>query len=372
MSKNINDIFAKFDVSFESQFEKYKSEGKKVAGTLAAYSPVEIIHAAGIIPLTSWGFEMELAKSKEYFPAFYSTVVQSTLEKALLGEFKGLEFMIIANLSDTLKAVGQNWKRAIDIPVINLAIAQNRKIDAGIKFNHTQAIKAKKKIEDIIGKEIKDEDIEKAIKLFNQNKLKLQEFVELSRKHLDVVTASKRSMVLRSAHYMEKTEHNALLDELNAALKELPECDYKGPKIVTSGIIGDISGLLDIFDDNDIRIVADNVLQESGYYKYLIEENTEDPVKAVSMIMYSAEGTSLLLDADKLRTQYIIEDAEKYGADGFIMIMLTFCDSEEFDYPIMKEKFSEAGLMALEIEVDQQMTSYEQSKTLVQTFAEMI
>ncbi len=372
MSKNINDIFAKFDVSFESQFKKYLAEGKKVAGTLAAYSPVELIHAAGIIPLTCWGFEMELAKSKEYFPAFYSTVVQSTLEKALLGEFKGMEFMVIANLSDTLKAVGQNWKRAIDIPVINLAIAQNRKIEAGIKFNHTQAIKAKKKIEEIIGKEIKDEDIEKAIKLFNQNKLKIQEFVELANKHLDVVTASKRSMVIRTAHYMEKSEHNALLDELIAALKELPECDYKDARVVTSGIIGDISGLLKIFDDNNIRVVADNVLQESGYYKYLIEENTDDPLKAVSMIMYSAEGTSLLLDADKKRTQFIMDDIEKYNADGTIMIMLTFCDSEEFDYPIMKEKFSEGGVMTLMIEVDQQMTSYEQSKTLVQTFAEMI
>lgn len=372
MSNKLNDIFAKFDVSFESQFKKYRAEGKKVAGTLVSYSPCELIHAAGIIPLTSWGFEMEIAKSKEYFPAFYSTVVQSTLEKALLGDFEGMEFMVIANLSDTLKAIGQNWKRAIQIPVINLAIAQNRKIEAGIKFNYVQHEKAKKKIEEIIGKEIADEEIEAAIKLFNQNRRKLQEFVELASKHLDVVTASKRSMVLSSAHYMEKNEHNALLDELNAALRELPEHEYKSPKVVTSGIIGDATGLLKIFDENKIAVVADNVLQESGYYAYLIEENTGNPLKALSMIMTSAEGTSLLLDAEKKRTQFIIDDIKKYKADGTIMLMLKFCDSEEFDYPIMKEIFGKEGILALEIEVDQQMTSYEQSKTLVQTFAEMV
>lgn len=372
MSNKLNDLFAKFDVNFESQFKKYRAEGKKIAGTLVSYSPCELIHAAGIIPLTSWGFEMEIAKSKEYFPAFYSTVVQSTLEKALLGEFEGMEFMIIANLSDTLKAIGQNWKRAIKIPVINLAVAQNRKIEPGIQFNYVQHQKAKKKIEDIIGKEITNEEIEKAIQLFNQNRRKLQEFVELAHKHLDVVTASRRSMVLRSAHYMEKNEHNTLLDELNAALRELPEHDYKSPKIVTSGIIGDVTGLLRIFDDNKIAVVADNVLQESGYYKYLIEENTGNPLKALSMIMTTAEGTSLLLDADKKRTQFIIDDIEKYQANGMIMIMLKFCDSEEFDYPVMKEKFAQAGVMALEVEVDQQMTSYEQSKTLIQTFAEML
>ncbi len=373
MSKNINEIIAKFDVSFEGQMKKYKSEGKKVAGTLAAYCPNELVHAAGIIPLCTWGFEMELAKSKQYFPAFYSTVAQSPVEKGLIGDLDDLEFMVTMGLTDTLKAVSQNWKVAIkQVPAINIAVAQNRKIEAGMDFNETQLIKAKEKIEKLCGVEIKDEEIEKAIKLFNENRRKLQEFADLATKHLDVVTPRVRSKVMSSTHYMEKSEHNALLDELLNALKEMPEHDFDGKKLVTSGIISDMSPVLNIFDDSDVAIVADNVLQESGYYKYLIEEDTGNPVRALSMILTTAEGTSLLLDADKLRTKFILDDVEKYDADGILMIMLTFCDSEEFDYPLMKEEFDKADIMSLMIEVDQQMTSYEQTKTLVQAFMEMI
>ncbi len=373
MSKNINEIIAKFDVTFEGQMKKYKSEGKKVAGTLAAYCPNELVHAAGIIPLCTWGFEIELIKSKQYFPAFYSTVAQSPVEKGLTGDLDELEFMITMGLTDTLKCVSQNWRVAIkEVPAINIAVAQNRKIEAGIEFNATQLVKAKAKIEAITGETISDEAIEDAIKLFNDNRRKLQEFAELSVKHLDVITPRVRSKVMSSAHYMEKNEHNALLDELLAALKEMPEHDYKGKKIVTSGIICDMSPVLNIFDDSDIAIVADNVLQESGYYKYLIEENTGDPLKALSMILTTAEGTSLLLDADRIRTDFILDDVKKYDADGIIMILLKFCDSEEFDYPLMKEAFDKSGIMSLMIEVDQQMTSYEQTKTLVQAFMEMI
>ncbi|PID82158.1 MAG: R-phenyllactate dehydratase, small subunit [Clostridiales bacterium] len=373
MSRNIEQIFADFDVTYEGQFKKYLGEGKKVAGTLAAYCPNELIHAAGIIPLTAWGFEIELNKSKEYFPAFYSTVALSTLEKGLLGDFKGMEFMIINGLTDTLKATGQNWKRAIkEVPFINLAVAQNRKIEAGIEFNTTQIIKTKEKIEALTGCTITDEKVEEAIKLFNDNRRKLQEFVELVPKHLDIVSASRRTKVIASSNYMEKSEHNALLDELIEALKALPDYDYKGTKVVSTGIISEITGVLKIFDDNDIAIVADNILQESGYYNYLVEENSGNPLRALAMILSTAEGTSILLDKDKKRADFVVEDVKKYGADGVIMVMLKFCDSEEFDYPIMKKRFDGEGLMSLVIEVDQQMESYEQANTLVQTFVEMI
>ncbi len=373
MSRSLEQIFADFDVTYEGQYKKYLAEGKKVAGSLALYCPDELIYAAGLVPLTSWGFEIEIIKSKEYFPAFYSTVALSTLEMGLNGGLKDLEFMVINGMTDTLKATGQNWKRAVaDVPFVNFAIAQNRKIEAGIDFNETQVKRVKAKIEELTGATITDEAAEEAIKLFNDNRRKLKEFVELAPKHLDVVTTSRRTKVISSAYVMDKNEHNALLDELIAALKELPEYDYKGVKIVTTGIMSDISGVLKIFDEAGVAVVGDNILQESGYYNYLVEENTGNPLRALAGLLATVEGTSLLYDADKKRNDFIVEDVKKYGADGVIMIMLKFCDSEEFDFPIMKKRFNEEGIMTLEIEVDQQMTSYEQAKTLVQTFVEMI
>ena len=45
---------------------------------------------------------------------------------------------------------------------------------------------------------------------------------------------------------------------------------------------------------------------------------------------------------------------------------------KEFDYPILQQQYEEAGVRHLLIEVDQESTSFEQVKTRLQTFAEIL
>ena len=52
--------------------------------------------------------------------------------------------------------------------------------------------------------------------------------------------------------------------------------------------------------------------------------------------------------------------------------MMKFCDPEEFDYPIYKKELDDAGIPILYLEVDQQIDSFEQLRTRIQSYAEMI
>ena len=79
-----------------------------------------------------------------------------------------------------------------------------------------------------------------------------------------------------------------------------------------------------------------------------------------------------MYDADKLRSDMIIEKVKKSGADGVLYVQTKFCDPEEFDYPIFKKALENAGIKMVMIEVDQQMTNFEQARTSLQTFAETI
>ena len=53
-------------------------------------------------------------------------------------------------------------------------------------------------------------------------------------------------------------------------------------------------------------------------------------------------------------------------------VMMEFCDPEEFDYPILLQEFDSAGIRNLQIEIDQESTAFEQIKTRIQTFAEIL
>ena len=73
-----------------------------------------------------------------------------------------------------------------------------------------------------------------------------------------------------------------------------------------------------------------------------------------------------------LTTEYMDKMADKYDADAVIVCMMKFCDPEEFDYPILLLQFEEAGVKHIQVEIDQESTSFEQLRTRIQTFAEVL
>lgn len=370
---NIDSLLKKFDVSPKELVAKFKAEGKKIVGCAPVHVPVELVYAAGMAPMGLWGSQGEISASKQYFPAFYCSIVQRNLEMALNGTLSDLSAVMIPIQCDSLKALGQNWKRAVkDMEYIHVASAQNRKLDCAVDFNVKQYEKIKAQLEKVSGNTITDEKLEDAIKVFNAQKKKLQEFVAAAAKHPEIITPSKRSLVLKSAHFMDRKEHTALLTELLAELNKEPEKAWDGKKIVVTGIIADSPSLLQILEENKIAIVEDEVAHESRQFRTLVEEGTGDPLRALAKLLSNIEGCSVLYDVEKKRADMIIDKVKKSDADGVLYLQTKFCDPEEFDYPILKKAFAAAGIKHVMIEVDQQMTNYEQARTSLQTFAEML
>jgi benzoyl-CoA reductase/2-hydroxyglutaryl-CoA dehydratase subunit BcrC/BadD/HgdB len=88
--------------------------------------------------------------------------------------------------------------------------------------------------------------------------------------------------------------------------------------------------------------------------------------------MQDQEGCTFLFDSEKRRGQNLIELVRKTHADAVVVFMMKFCDPEEFDYPIYKTELEDAGIPILYLEVEQQMDSFEQARTRIQSFGEML
>ena len=135
-------------------------------------------------------------------------------------------------------------------------------------------------------------------------------------------------------------------------------------------IIGKKVGMSQIFDENGIKVVFDDVAHESRQYRTDVPDMA-NPVDALAHKFADMDNCTLLYDKDKKRVDYIIEQAKKHDAKGVIVLMTKFCDPEEFDYVPIKRACDAAGLMNLNIEVDRQMVNYEQANTMIQAFKEM-
>ena len=67
------------------QLDKYLAEGKKVVA-VTYYTPQEIVHSMGLVPMGVWGADMEINEAKKYYPAFICSIMQTILELGIKGE----------------------------------------------------------------------------------------------------------------------------------------------------------------------------------------------------------------------------------------------------------------------------------------------
>lgn len=374
---------SKIDTIFEQMNEvisnpglvvkKYKEQtGKKVIGCFPVYCPEEIIHAAGMLPMGIWGGQTDLELAKQYFPAFACSIMQSCLEYGLKGTYNDLSAVIIPGMCDTLICMGQNWKAGVpQVEYISLVHPQNRKIQAGITYLKSEYANVKKKLEEIVEAEISNEAINKSIYIYNEHRKTMREFVEVAAKYPNVITPLKRNVVIRSGYYMEKGRHTALVKELITEIIRNPVEKWNGKKVLLSGILADSKELLNIFEENNMAVVADDLAQETRQFRYDVPEG-DDALDRLARHWSIFEGCSLAYDPDKKRGSIMVDEIKKKEIDGVVFCMMKFCDPEEYDYPLVKKEIEAAGIPSLYLEIDQQMKNNEQARTRIQTFAEML
>jgi len=354
------------------QFERYISEGKKVVGCMTYFCPEELIYAAGMTPFGIWGADIEASESKRWFPAFVCSIMHTALELGIKGNFNGMTAVMVPKLCDSLKCMGANWELAVTgIPVINVAHAQNRKLDAGIEFTASQFRKISDELARLGGNTASKDDISDAIELLNKRRSALRLFTRLAARHPEALSLRERRDVIKSSYFMEAAPFVSMLLELNDILSILPNSSRKGLRVVTTGILADSPELLDILEDNNIIIAADQVLHESVSFSENVQI-TDDPFIGLAMRMAAIEGTSVLYDPGKQRAKELLKLVKSASADGVIYILTKFCDPEEYDYVPVKKLLSENGVPCLLVEADRQTKSYEQARTAIEAFASIL
>ncbi len=345
--------------------------GKKAVGCMLEFCPEELVYAGGMLPVGLWGGKVELNRAKRYFPTFFCAPVQQSLELALQGAYDGvLSAVVVPILCDTLKSAGQNWRVAVpDIPMIPVVYPQNRRSKAGRAFLRHELSDAKKKLEQVCGRTIGDEDISRAIELYNRYRLALRAFAREAAFHGDVVPPSVRHSVFQCGFYLDKKDYVQTLESLTGALRELPRQEGRR-RVALTGIALDSPRILEAMDKNGLTVTADTLAQESGQNVALVPEG-DDPLDRLAGWWGEMGLSSLAVDQDKERVEHMIRLVRQGQADGVIIAVPSFCDPEEYDYPIFRSAFEQAGVRHLLLELSGQSTE-EQARARIQAFAELL
>lgn len=344
---------------------------KEIVGCFPYYTPEEIIYAAGMIPIGLWGGQTEIKLADRYLQSFCCSIMRANIEQGIKGEYDFLSAVIIPAYCDTLKCVIENWKVAVpQVPVIPMVYPNNIKIKAGIDFLISEFERVKKEIELITGIEITEDKLNDSILIYEDYRKTMREFTLLVNEYPNTFNAKTRHLIIKSSFFSDKKEYTIKLKELISQVKKQPVEVFNGIKVVATGILAEPEALLDLFTENNIAFIADDLAQESRQFRTSVTSG--DTALEKLAIRMSNQECAMLFDVNKSRGQKLIELVKEKKADAVVVFMLKFCDPEEFDFPIYKKELEDAKIPMLYLEIEQTLSSVEQMRTRIQSFAEML
>ncbi len=357
---------------YKSVIRTLKETGKEAVGCFPIYTPEELVYAAGMIPVGMWGGPTELKLADRYLQTFCCSIMRSNIEYGMKGFYDMLKAVIIPTFCDTLKCVCENWKVAAPhIPVIPMCYPQNRRIEAGLVYMTEELERVREELERIAGKPVTEAMLEEAFAVYEEYRAAMRAFVKALADHPEAIDARSRHLIIKAGYFSDKKIYTAKIRALTKALEELPIKPFDGIKVVATGLIAEPPALLDIFVENKVAIAADDLAQESRQFRTLSREGGS-VLERLSWRVADQRGCTFLYEAEKNRGQLLIQQVRESGSRGVVVFMMKFCDPEEFDYPIYKQELEQAGIPVLYLEVEQQMDSFAQAQTRVQSFAEML
>jgi benzoyl-CoA reductase/2-hydroxyglutaryl-CoA dehydratase subunit BcrC/BadD/HgdB len=349
----------------------YLAQGRKAVGCFPVYVPEELVHAAGMVPMGLWGGQVTPTAAAKYNPIFTCSIMRSCLDFGMTDKYRGLSCVIMPMLCDTFRGMSSGWRAGVkDIPVASFIHPQNRE-DPGAREFLTEEYRALgARIEALTETKIEEGKLDASIEVYNRHSAAMMEFTETANLHLDVIDPIVRHAVMKSATFMLKEEHTALVEEIVAELKKLPQYDWKGKKVVITGITAEPDEFLRIFIENKIAVVGDDIAQESRQYRTPIPAG-KDPWDRLARQWLNRQSCSTVHEAKFTRGEMLVDMARKTGAAGVVICLMRFCDVEEYDFPLIAKAAEAAGLRSLCLEIDQSTQNNEQSRTKLQGFAEM-
>lgn len=372
---DINILIRKFESIANSPrevIEKYLVEGKKVIGCFPVYTPQPLVTASGMIPMGLWGGQITPTVAGKYNPIFTCSIMRSCLEFGMTGAFDGISAVIMPMLCDTFRGMSSGWRAGVkNIPIISFIHPQNRLDSGALEFMIEEYKSVKERLEAISGVKITDANLTEALDLYNNRNAIMREFCDIANNHLDIITPVVRHNVMKSITFLDVSDSIAMVKELIGELRIKPICQWTGKKVILTGITAEPEEFLNIFVENKIAVVGDDLAQESRQYRtdYPIGNSA---IENLAAHWFNIKGCSMVHEPDSTaRGQILLNMAKDASADCIAVCLMRFCDIEEYDYPYISRMTENAGLYSLCLEIDQSTQDNGQSRTKIQSYAEI-
>ncbi len=329
---------------------KAAEPGRKVIGYMPYYVPREIIHAAGALPLgiLGGGDQLEVIHGDAYYQSYICRIPRSTIELGVTGRIDFVDGMLFPSICDVIRNLSGMWKlmfpntaaRYFDLP-------QNFEDDVGGEFYRSELQEIREWLAGITGRPVTDEAIRDSIVVFNESRRLVRQAYALRADEPWNVPSSELYLLMRAGLILPVEEHNQLLRDYLASVRQQQRPIKDNSRVVVSGAFCEQPPLTLVksIELSGCYIVDDDFMLINRWEKSDVAADG-DPLAALARsFLHDSNSTPPKYEPDHAKKGlYLVESVRKNRAEGVIFAMASFCDPALLDRPMLQQILKQHGV----------------------------
>lgn len=381
------------EIQLPSQFESFaearkqgfiavknlKEQGKKVAGVFCTYAPLELVLAAGAVPIGLCAFSDEtIPEAEKVLPRNLCPLIKSSYGFAITDKCPYMYFSDLMIGETTCDGKKKMYELLGEIKNLHVMQLPQTQIDEASKeLWYKEVLRLKERIEQDFGVTITDEDIRKAIKIKNEERKLLKEFYELSKACPPPMTGAEQLKVLYGSQF--KFDPETKMREIREAIDKVKSDQEKGvenvpqsaKRILITGcpLAGVTEKVVKAIEESGGVVVAYENCIGIKPVERLVDE-TIDPYQAIAD-RYLQIGCSVMTPNNN-RYELLTRLVKEFRVDGVVEMTLQACHTYNLETAQIRKLMQKEDVPFISVETDYSTSDVAQLKTRLAAFIEML
>jgi bzd-type benzoyl-CoA reductase N subunit len=358
-----------------------KHSGRKVIGYLSALCPVEILTAAGVVPVRLKGNVSEgITKADAHMETMVCPFVRNVFDATLKRRYEYLDGIVLPHQCDSVDRTYDVWSYNLGFPYWHFINYPHVTDDPSIEFTREILRIFIRTLEKFAGRSISDQDLAEAVGAHNENRRAMRELYDLRKEEVPRLSGAEMMKVLIAAMSLPVDESTALIRSVTGEVKgRAPGSHARTARIMLVGDQIDDVAIVSAIEGTGAFLVMDDLSTGSKMYWGDVDA-TADPVQGIVHrylkklklpTTFVAEGRTYAENLEA-RFGHMRQYIKDFRVDGTILFIYKYCDPYGFEVPAIKSFIESAGTPVLYIEDEYSTSSLGRVKTRIEAFLEMI
>ncbi len=372
----------------ERQYDEYgararelHNQGTRVLGYLSALGPVEVITAAGLLPLRLKGRVGEpVTKADAHMETIVCPFVRNVFDAVMKGAYSYLDGIVIPHLCDSTSRTYDTWAYNVPLPYSFFLNVPHNADAPSLDFYTSVLGTFIKSLEQLTGNSVSDDALARAVKAHNQNRRAMRDLYALRKSNPPMLSGVEMTKVLVAAMALPVDESTGLVESVIREVKARPqEMKQNGSRIMIIGDQIDNTSMVEMVENAGASVVMDDISIGAKVH-FSDADEAKQPLAAVAeRYLRKIPLPTTFVGAGKPykesledRFGHLRAYVKDFKIDGAILFIYKYCDPYGFEVPALKSYLESLDVPVLYLEDEYSTSATGRLKTRIEAFLEMI